>query len=354
MGRKIFLILLVFALPAFAQDKPAKDPAAKADDKSAAELAPLTAARNAYEEKVKEVADPIKADYLKKLDGMKKDLGAKGDTESALAVEREIKNLRADAATIVGKWNWSFDQIVEFKADGAGVDNSGHPAKWTCLDKRMRKFQAIWSHGFDDLLLLSPDGTTLTGASYKRGGDVFYFTAHALPAIAPDKSAEKSPAMPAIAGEKPAKDPIALAKAREAYDAKVKVIVDPIKADYAKKLDGMKKDFGAKGDLASAQAVERELKSVTQAGVPTLVGKWLWSSKDALIVEVRADGSAKGTNGTTGKWICIDKKARRFQVQWSNGWTDWIALSSDGFRIDMTGKKGNVSIDHAAFRLPEP
>jgi hypothetical protein len=139
-------------------------------------------------------------------------------------------------------------------------------------------------------------------------------------------------------------------KVRKSYETKVKAAVDPLKTDYLKNLEGMKKDFGAKGDVTAAQTVDREIKS--QTSTLTVVGKWYWFTKDT--VEFSADGTAKSAFGITGKWICTDKKAYRYQAVWSNGFTDGIMLSPDGFYLYHIGRKGNTSSPHTALRLPEP
>jgi hypothetical protein len=184
MVYRLMLILLVMALPVIAQDKPPEKPAeapAVSEKKPAEEPAALVKARDAYEAKVKAVVDPIKADYLKKLEGMKKDFGAKGDVASALAVEREIKSLTA-TVSLIGKWDYFNGNTVEILADGTSKSrDGGFPGKWGCLDKKARKYQVIWSIGFIDLILLSPDGTTLTVVSYKGNAEVNKFIAHRMP-----------------------------------------------------------------------------------------------------------------------------------------------------------------------------
>jgi hypothetical protein len=359
MAYRFFLILLAAVSPAFAQDKPPEKPAdapAAVKDKPTESPDALAAARKDYEAKVKEVADPIKADYLKKLDGMKKDFGAKGDTASALAVEREIKNL-STVITIVGRWKWLDDNIVEFQDDGTAKDRAGHTAKWLCLDKQSRKYQVTWSQGFNDLILLSPDKSTISVASYNNNGGVGYFAAYRLPALAQDKTPDKPAPLPAAAGNKPAEDPAALAKARKAYDAKAKEVVDPIKAEYVKKLEGMKKDFGAKGDVASALAVEREIKGLIPANNDTILGKWLWldGNKDNA-VEFRADGTASDHPGNPVKWLCIDKKARRYQTVWPTlKLVGVIQMSPDGFTLTIASRnRGGGVANFTALRLPEP
>jgi hypothetical protein len=201
MLHRMFFILLVMALPALAQDKPAIAPAAapaqaegtppkkaaalpaRAEDTLTDDPAALVTARKAYDAKVKAVVDPLKADYLKKLESMKKDFGAKGDVASALAIQREIDSLtQASTATIVGKWSWSYDQTIEIKGDGTGKDNRGDAAKWACVDKKTRRYKIEWAHGFIDWCLMSADGSSLTVASHnQKNNSIYRFNAQRLP-----------------------------------------------------------------------------------------------------------------------------------------------------------------------------
>jgi hypothetical protein len=172
----------------------------------------------------------------------------------------------------------------------------------------------------------------------------------AKPAQAEGKSPDKLGALPAVTGEKAAEDPAALVKARKSYETKVKAVVDPLKTEYLKNLEGLKKDFGAKGDVEAAQTMEREMKS--QTSILTVIGKWYWLSKET--VEFCEDGTAKSSFGITGKWICTDRKANRYQAVWSNGFTDGVTMSPDGFYLYIVGRKGNTRLTHTALRLPEP
>jgi hypothetical protein len=172
----------------------------------------------------------------------------------------------------------------------------------------------------------------------------------AKPAPAEAKSPDKLGVLPAVTGEKLPEDPPALAKERKAYETRVKAVVDPLKSEYIRNLESMKKDFGAKGDVAAAQTIEREIKSQTTP--LSIIGKWYWFDKQT--VEFYADGSAKGSGGFTGKWICPDKKLRRYQVVWSNKITDGILMSPDGFYLYCVGTNVNMRVTHTALRLPEP
>jgi hypothetical protein len=190
----------------------------------------------------------------------------------------------------------------------------------------------------------------------------------ALPALAQDKPAKEPAAAPGHAAGKPtekpaampraedtpAADPAALVTARKAYEAKVKAVVDPLKADYLKKLESMKKDFGAKGDVAAALAVQREIDNLSEAGTATIVGKWD-GFPGAGIAEFKADGTAKDISGNiTGKWACLDKKTRRYQTTWSNGWVDWYLMSADGTTLTVAGHKNNQVLRYTVQKLPDP
>lgn len=145
----------------------------------------------------------------------------------------------------------------------------------------------------------------------------------------------------ALAQDKAAKEPAALVKERAAYEAKIKAVIDPITAKYLKKLSEMKKEFGGKGDLASAQAVQKEIERLTNAkNAVTIVGKWAWGG--GTTVEFQKDGNVKQSSGPTGKWTCWDQKTRRYQASWTNGYTDWLLLSSDGMSLDGKNNQGDA------------
>jgi len=150
----------------------------------------------------------------------------------------------------------------------------------------------------------------------------------------------------AFAEDKPAQEPADLVKIRKLYETKVKAAVDPITAAYVKKLDEMKKAYGAKGDLESAQAVQKEIESMsTTKPAMTLVGKWTWAGG---IAEFQKDGSGKCGNSTS-KWKCLDKKAHKYQIVWAAGVTDWVQISSDGTTIFLKNNSGHT---YTFQRLP--
>jgi hypothetical protein len=157
----------------------------------------------------------------------------------------------------------------------------------------------------------------------------------------------------AIAQDKPSKEPAALALARENYEAKIKAAVDPIKAAFLKHLETMKKAYGAKGDLESAQAVQNEIDSLTTTKpkpAVTIVGKWSWNK--STTAEFREDGTAKCSDGNTGKWKCLDKKTHKYQTVWADGNFDRMQMSADG--QSSTVKNNNTNNTFDAQRLPEP
>ena len=141
-----------------------------------------------------------------------------------------------------------------------------------------------------------------------------------------------------------------LAKARRDYEAKIKAVVNPITAANMKKLDEMKKAYGAKGDLVSAQAVQKEIDSLSPTKpVLTILGKWAWV--DRVTVEFLEDGTVKNSGGITGKWTCLDKKMGNYRVSWSDGGFDWMQMSRDGSALACKNNRDRI---WTGQRLPEP
>jgi len=163
-------------------------------------------------------------------------------------------------------------------------------------------------------------------------------------------------AVSARAQESPGKEPAALVKLRKAYEAKVKAAVDPITAAYLKKLDEMKKSYGAEGDLESAQAVQKEIESLTTnkpKSAVTIAGTWSWGN---AIVKFQDDGSGtydadgRGQGLTSGRWKCLDKKKRTYQVSWSTGSVDLMLLSPEGDTMICRNTKSDKS--YTSRRVP--
>jgi hypothetical protein len=143
--------------------------------------------------------------------------------------------------------------------------------------------------------------------------------------------------LPAFAQDKPSHEPAALVRARKAYEADVNAAVDPITEKYVKQLNELKKDFMAKGDLESAQAVQREIHGLT-VGV-TLIGKWTWPP--AASAEFLEDGTSEA-HSVKGKWKLVDKKTRKYKIVWSNGYIDWVTLSADGTTLSGRNNHGDT------------
>ena len=119
-------------------------------------------AKRDYEAKVDVVVAPITAAYLKQLDKMKKAFMADGDLKGARAAQREIDSVTI-FTTIVGKWTWSNGGEIEFLENGTARHGSGGRGRWTCLDKRTRRYEFVWSQTRDagSVITLSQDGMTM-------------------------------------------------------------------------------------------------------------------------------------------------------------------------------------------------
>jgi hypothetical protein len=159
--------------------------------------------------------------------------------------------------------------------------------------------------------------------------------------------------LPVFAEDKPANEPGDLVKLREAYEAKVKTAVEPITAAYLKRLEGMKRTYGANGDLVSAQAVQNEINSLAtdapkRKNAVAIVGKWIGSNH--INYEFYANNTSKCSNGVVGKWQCLDKKKRMYRVTWADGGFDRIVISADGDAFDKVNQRGET---HTGSKLHE-
>jgi hypothetical protein len=77
-----------------------------------------------------------------------------------------------------------------------------------------------------------------------------------------------------------------------------------------------------------------------EEGLPTIVGRWAWG--EGQVVEFRKDGGFVSNQSTSGKWKCLDTKARKFQIVWQDGTNESMQLSSDGATLVVKGKKGKT------------
>lgn len=99
-------------------------------------------------------------------------------TREPRTIDRLTKGGPRAPTTIVGKWDWSNGGVCEFRADGTAKSNSGVEGKWKCVDKNTRKYQAEWSVGITDWMVISADGSNVVG----KNSSGTNYTAKRLPA----------------------------------------------------------------------------------------------------------------------------------------------------------------------------
>lgn len=93
-------------------------------------------------------------------------------------------------------------------------------------------------------------------------------------------------------GQAPATEPAELAKTRTSYQQQIKIATDPIKLRYAEYLEGLKKTYGAKGDVDAALAIQKEIDSLGITTAPPI------GAKDDKIVIWNQNNGGKGDRGT--------------------------------------------------------
>lgn len=138
------------------------------DGAKAKEPKELVSARTTYQNQIKAVTTPVTNKYLQQLEAMKKQLGARGDVEGAVAVQKEIDALSAEkvdvvlkapsvpdkekdlASKIIGKWLWSGIQC-EFDKKGNVIGRNG---TWKIEGKHIQVELKGWSY----TLTLNSDG----------------------------------------------------------------------------------------------------------------------------------------------------------------------------------------------------
>jgi uncharacterized protein (DUF2147 family) len=98
----VLAMVVVGAMGAWAEDEKPKE---------FKEPQELVQARTVYQNQSKIVLDPVRQRYLATLDMLKKQLGAKGDAEGAMAVQKEIeairpcdKPIKRSKEDIAGEW----------------------------------------------------------------------------------------------------------------------------------------------------------------------------------------------------------------------------------------------------------
>jgi hypothetical protein len=120
----VYSMLMVFAMAVWAEDE---------NPKEFKEPKELMQARTAYQNQAKAVLDPVKQRYLVTLDSLKRQFGAKGDAEGAMAVQKEIETVKADKKP---------DRIDKYDITGQWVYKD--PAWWSrkvVIIKKGNKFQ---------------------------------------------------------------------------------------------------------------------------------------------------------------------------------------------------------------------
>jgi len=76
-------------------------------------------------------------------------------------------NAARSCESIPGLWSWFVNGDVTFSAGGTLVQGP-RTGRWTC-NSANRQVTIVWSHGYTDDLVLSPDGMRLTGRNNQQG-----------------------------------------------------------------------------------------------------------------------------------------------------------------------------------------
>ncbi len=106
--------------------------------------------------------------------------------------------------------------------------------------------------------------------------------------------------------------------------------VESASGEYKQALPGL-------AGLAKDKA-EKRLQEITCAeeqklgkGEPAILGKWTWKNTGE-VVEFRDDGSCTTTFDptTVGKWVCVEKKTQRYQIQWPKWGVSRAVMSLNG------------------------
>jgi hypothetical protein len=116
-------------------------PSGLAEDQEPRELVLL---RDSYEEKVERAAKPIRQEYLKSLEDLKKRFMGKSDLSSALAIDEEIKKVRGFTQplkkSMIGTvWTWG-NSVLKF-SDGGVLQCAGTQGSWSV---RKDEVIAVW------------------------------------------------------------------------------------------------------------------------------------------------------------------------------------------------------------------
>ena len=66
---------------------------------------------------------------------------------------------------IVGDWDWFDRSIVTIRSDGTFTTTNRLTGAWRLTDSSAARYTLVWSHGYTDTLVLSPDRRRLDGAN---------------------------------------------------------------------------------------------------------------------------------------------------------------------------------------------
>ena len=83
--------------------------------------------KKAKEERAKKIAQ-LDLAYVKELEKAKRDATRKGNLDLALKLKEEIGLF--SPKSIIGKWQWREDEVIEFKSSGTAKTNKSQGWKW--------------------------------------------------------------------------------------------------------------------------------------------------------------------------------------------------------------------------------
>ena len=126
----------------------------------------LTTIRASYQEKIARATKPIHSSYLKALESLKRKLGAKGDAEGALAIQKEIDRMSVRlirGGELVGRWLWQGGKgfSVTFTPDHRAITTKQSYTLKTWQHVKENRFMAITKDGKKMPMWISGDGKTL-------------------------------------------------------------------------------------------------------------------------------------------------------------------------------------------------
>ena len=150
------MVAMVVSVMCFGQDEPS-------------EPKKLTNMRGQYEKMVKAAVDPITRDYVDALTDLKKELGGKGDAAGAMAVQKEIDEVKEKlsvdsqrANMVVGDWIWSSGTPTHILANGKVVADNGFNGTWSYVAHN-NTYVIKWDRWATQEFVLSSDRAKMNG-----------------------------------------------------------------------------------------------------------------------------------------------------------------------------------------------